>query len=181
MALELIKAANSVPTDVNVIIEIPANSASIKYEVDKDTGLLEVDRFMPTAMHYPCNYGFIPNTLANDGDPADALVMTPFPVQPGCLIRVRALGMLKMSDEAGEDAKILCLPTQKVCSEYAHIKQLEDVSPVLLDSIVHFFEHYKGLEPGKWVNIDGWTGVQSAADEITASIERYQTQCAAAG
>lgn len=181
MALELVKAAKSVPDDVNVVIEIPAHSSSIKYEVDKDTGLLAVDRFMPTAMHYPCNYGFIPNTLAEDGDPADALVITPFPVQPGSLIRVRVLGMLRMTDEAGEDAKILCLPTEKVCSQFAHIKHIDNLSPVLLNSIVHFFEHYKGLESGKWVKINGWADVQAAIDEINASIERYHTQCATTG
>lgn len=172
MAIQ-IEAAQHVPDDVNVIIEIPAHSSSIKYEVDKDSGLLAVDRFMPTAMHYPCNYGFIPNTLSEDGDPADALVITPFPLQPGCLIRVRALGVLNMTDEAGADAKLLCLPTEKICSQFGHIKCLDDISPVLRDSIVHFFENYKGLEPGKWVKMSGWAGKEAAQAEIESSIARY--------
>jgi inorganic pyrophosphatase len=175
MSLQSVIAARAVPNDINVIIEIPAHSSSIKYELDKETGMLAVDRFMPTAMHYPCNYGFIPQTLSEDGDPADVLVITPFPLQPGCLIRVRAVGMLRMADEAGEDCKILCLPTKKVCPQFAHLDTLEDVSPVLRDSIVHFFEHYKGLEPGKWVKISGWEGIDATAKEIQQSIKRFVT------
>ena len=176
MPLKDAAPARSVPNDLNAVIEIPAHSSSIKYEVDKASGMLEVDRFMPTAMHYPCNYGFIPNTLSDseDGDPADALVITPFPLQPGCLIRVRALGMLRMSDEAGMDCKILCLPTEKVCPHMAHIQTLDDVSPVLRKSIVHFFEHYKGLEPGKWVKIEGWEGLDATVKAIESSIAREQ-------
>lgn len=173
MSFQSIAPARHVPEDLNVVIEIPAHSSSIKYELDKDSGMLEVDRFMPTAMHYPCNYGFIPQTLAEDGDPADALVITPFPLQPGCLIRVRAIGMLRMSDEAGMDCKILCLPTHKVCPQFKHIETLDDVSPVLREAIVHFFENYKGLEPDKWVKIDGWEDKTATTKEIEASIARY--------
>lgn len=173
MSLQSVTPARAVPNDINVIIEIPAHSSSIKYELDKETGMLAVDRFMPTAMHYPCNYGFIPQTLSDDGDPADVLVITPFPLQPGCLIRARAVGMLRMTDEAGEDCKILCLPTEKVCPQFAHINTIDDVSPVLRDAIVHFFEHYKGLETGKWVKITGWEGIDATVAEIQQSIDRY--------
>ena len=176
MSVHLLTPANHVPDDINVVIEIPAHSSSIKYELDKASGMLAVDRFMPTAMHYPANYGFVPNTLSDDGDPADVLVITPFPLQPGCIIRSRAVGMLRMTDEAGKDAKILALPIDKVCPQFKHIKCLEDVSPVLLDAIIHFFENYKGLEEGKWVKIDGWEGVDSAITEINQSISRYKEQ-----
>src|SRR3989344_1055380 len=171
MQLKDLKPARQVPGDIHAIIEISANSSSVKYELDKDTGLLTVDRFMPTSMYYPCNYGFIPNTLAEDGDPADVLVVTPFPVQPGALIRVRALGVLRMTDEAGEDSKIIAVPIEKVCVAFAYIKTLQDLPPVLLDSIAHFFEYYKALEPGKWVKVKGWGGVEEAIQEIQASIE----------
>ena len=128
---------------------------------------------MPTSMHYPCNYGFIPNTLSDDGDPVDVLVITPFPVQPGSLMRVRALGMLRMTDESGEDCKVLAVPIEKACAQYAHMKALSDVPTVTLDSIAHFFEHYKKLEPNKWVKVDGWEGLDSAEKEINESVERY--------
>jgi inorganic pyrophosphatase len=174
MLLNNIAAGRNIPDDFNVIIEIPANSSSIKYEFDKDNGILMVDRFMPTSMYYPCNYGFIPSTLADDGDPADVLVVTPFPVQPGSLIRCRAVGMLNMTDEAGQDSKILALPIAKVCSQFAHMSKLEDVPPMLLETIAHFFEYYKALEPGKWVKVTGWEGREEATKEIQASIDRYK-------
>ena len=163
-----------IPNDINVIIEIAANASQVKYEVDKDSGLLIVDRFMPTAMHYPCNYGFVPSTLAEDGDPVDVLVMTPFDVQPGALIRCRAIGMLKMTDEAGKDSKVLCVPINKVCMQYEHIKTLEDVPQLFRDSIKHFFENYKALEPNKWVKVDGWLGKAEAEAEIKAGVEHYK-------
>ena len=124
MSLDEIKPAQSVPDDLNGIVEIAAHSSSVKYEMDKSSGLLSVDRFMPTSMFYPCNYGFLPNTLAADGDPVDILVVTPAPIQPGSLIRVRALGVLRMKDEAGEDGKILTVPIPKDCSQYSHIQKL---------------------------------------------------------
>lgn len=170
-----VSVGKSIPDDFNVIIEIPANSDPIKYELDKDSGLLCVDRFMPTAMHYPCNYGFVPHTLSDDGDPSDVLVVTPQAVQPGCLIRCRALGMLKMTDESGEDAKIIAVPVEKLCMEYKHIKKLEDLSETLLKSIEHFFEHYKDLEPNKWVKVEGWEGVDAVKKEINDSVERYKS------
>lgn len=169
-----IAPAQSVPDDVNVIIEVPAHSEPVKYEVEKDSGLLRVDRFMPTAMHYPCNYGFIPNTLADDGDPVDVLLIAPLPIQPGALVRSRILGMLKMTDESGEDAKLIALPIKKVCMQFSDIETLEDLPQLKLDAIKHFFEHYKDLEPNKWVKVEGYLGVEEAAREIQESIARYQ-------
>ncbi len=176
MSVLKISAGKQIPDDINVIIEIPAHASPVKYELDKDSGLLTVDRFMPTAMHYPCNYGYVPSTLADDGDPVDVLVMTPFSVQPGSLIRVRALGMLNMTDESGEDSKILAVPIEKVCVQFAKLKSLEDVSSVLLDSIVHFFEHYKDLEPNKWVKVKGWEDIEAAKKEIEDRMDEEKVE-----
>ena len=173
-SLHNISPGKSIPNDINVIIEISANGAPVKYEMDKDSGFLMVDRFMSVGMHYPCNYGFVPNTLSLDGDPVDVLVMTPFPVQPGSLIRCRAVGVLQMTDESGEDYKILALPLEKACIHYAHMKTLMDIPEVTRNSIAHFFENYKKLEPNKWVKIGEWLDVDAAAKEINDSIERYQ-------
>lgn len=169
-----LSSGRNIPDDFNVIIEISANSTPIKYEVDKEIGLLVVDRFMPTAMHYPCNYGFVPNTLSLDGDPVDVLVMTPFSVQAGSMIRCRALGVLQMTDESGEDYKILALPIEKICAQYVHMKTLSDVNELTLRSIAHFFENYKKLESNKWVKIGEWLGKEAAAKEIQDSVERYE-------
>jgi inorganic pyrophosphatase len=174
MNLKDLPPGNHIPDDFNVIIEIPAQAGMIKYEMDKDSGLLAVDRFMPTAMYYPANYGFIPNTLSGDGDPVDVLVITPVPVQAGSLIRARAVGVLNMEDESGVDKKVLALPIKKICAQLAHIQKLEDVPEILRKSIVHFFEQYKALEAGKWVKITGWEEVQGAQQEINDSIQRYQ-------
>lgn len=171
MSIEKLTAGKDIATDVNVIIEIPANGSQVKYEVDKNSGLLVVDRFMPTSMHYPCNYGFIPGTLAEDGDAIDILVMTPFQVQAGCLIRSRILGMLNMTDEAGRDSKLLAVPIEKVCRQYAHIQSLEDIPQITRDSIVHFFESYKALEPEKWVKLDGWVGKEAAIEEVRKAVD----------
>lgn len=176
MAIGQISPGKEVPKDINVIIEIPANGNQVKYEVDKDSGLLIVDRFMPTAMHYPCNYGFIPSTLAEDGDPVDVLVMTPFEVQAGSMIRARVIGMLNMTDEAGKDSKLLAVPIEKVCMQYAHIQTLEDVPQILRDSIVHFFENYKALEPNKWVKVGAWVGKKEAEQEILDGVAQYENQ-----
>lgn len=172
MGLVSIDAGMQVPNDVNVIIEIPAHSEPIKYEVDKDSGALFVDRFMATSMHYPCDYGYIPNTLSEDGDPVDVLVITPIPVNRGCVLRVRPIGMLVMSDEAGDDKKILAVPIKALTSLYDHIKTHEDLPPLILERIAHFFLHYKDLEEGKWVKLEGWHGVKEAQDEILAGIKR---------
>ncbi|OGT53935.1 MAG: inorganic pyrophosphatase [Gammaproteobacteria bacterium RIFCSPHIGHO2_12_FULL_41_15] len=178
MSLSSIVPAKSIPDDFNVIIEIPSNSSPVKYEVNKDTGLLEVDRLMTTAMYYPCNYGFVPNTLSGDGDPVDVLVVSPFALQSGCLVRVRALGMLAMEDEAGEDNKIIAVPIKKICRQYAAIETLQALPESLLKSLEHFFEHYKDLEEGKWVKISGWKDLNAVSKELTSSIERYRKSCA---
>jgi len=174
MSLDNISPGRDVPNDINVIIEIPAHSDPVKYEVDKDSGALFVDRFMSTAMFYPCNYGYIPHSLGEDGDPVDVLVVTPLPLISGSVIRCRPLGVLKMSDEAGVDAKLIAVPVDKLTPLYKNCASIDDLPPSLLAQISHFFEHYKDLEKGKWVKVDGWANVEEAAAEITASIKRYQ-------
>jgi len=156
MSLDKVSPGKSLPEDINVIIEIPAHSDPIKYEVDKDSGAVFVDRFMSTAMQYPCNYGYVPQTLSDDGDPVDVLVVTPFPLIAGSVIRCRSIGVLEMEDDGGIDAKILAVPVQKLTRWYDNINTLEDFQPELLERIQHFFEHYKDLEKGKWVKIKGW-------------------------
>lgn len=174
MALNNVGPGSSLPDDLNVIIEIPRYGDPIKYEVDKDTGAMFVDRFMSTAMHYPCNYGYIPQTLSDDGDPADVLVLAPFPLVTGSVVRCRPLGMLKMEDEAGEDAKILAVPIDKLTKFYTKWTSYRDVQQEMLDKIEHFFAHYKDLEQGKWVKITGWVGKDEARQEILDSAERYK-------
>ena len=176
MILDRVSYGNEAPDNFNVIIEIPSHSDPVKYEVDKETGAMFVDRFMGTAMHYPCNYGYIPQTLSQDGDPADVLVVTPIPVISGAVIKVRPLGMLQMTDEAGKDAKILAVPIDKLSSMYSGIKNVQDLPRSLLDSIAHFFDHYKDLETGKWVEIEGWVDVEEAKQEVVSAIERYKNQ-----
>jgi inorganic pyrophosphatase len=175
MNLDRVTSGNSLPDDFNVIVEIPMNADPIKYEVDKETGALFVDRFMMTAMHYPCNYGYVPHTISEDGDPVDVLVITPVPVTVGAVIQCRPLGMLKMDDEAGGDAKILAVPLDRVLPIYKHWTRPEDLQPERLMQIQHFFEHYKDLEPGKWVKVSGWLGPDAAREEIMAGVARYQS------
>ena len=141
MSLDNVSPGKKLPESFNVIIEISMNADPIKYEVDKESGAIFVDRFMGTAMHYPCNYGYIPRTIAGDGDPVDVLVITPFPVIPGVVVRCRALGVLKMKDEAGDDAKLLAVPEDKILPIYSHWKQASDINPMRLNAIQHFFEH----------------------------------------
>ncbi len=174
MNLDRVSSGKNVPEEINVIIEIPSHSDPVKYEVDKETGAMFVDRFMNTAMHYPCNYGYIPHTLSDDGDPADVLVVTPIPVISGSVVTCRLIGMLKMTDEAGEDAKLLAVPISKLCKLYKNVETHKDMPGMLLDQISHFFEHYKDLEEGKWVRIEGWADADAAKAEVIASIERYQ-------
>ena len=174
MILDRVGYGDHVPNEINVIIEIPSHSDPVKYEVDKDTGAMFVDRFMGTSMHYPCNYGYVPQTLSDDGDPVDVLVVTPVPVISGSVVQVRPLGMLQMTDEAGADAKILAVPIDKLSIMYSQIDTFRDLPKPLLDSIAHFFDHYKDLEPGKWVKIDGWVDAEEAKREIMSSIERYR-------
>jgi inorganic pyrophosphatase len=178
MSLNNVPAGRDVPNDFNVVIEIPMNADPIKYEVDKETGAIFVDRFMGTAMHYPCNYGYIPNTLSADGDPCDVLVVTPFPLIPGVVVRCRAIGVLKMTDEAGGDAKILAVPVDKILPIYSHWQKPEDVHDLRLQQIQHFFEHYKDLEKGKWVKIEGWGGPDDAKAEIVGGVEAYKQKAA---
>lgn len=173
MSLNNIACGKNVPHDVNVIIEIPMNGPPVKYEVDKESGALFVDRFMATAMFYPTNYGYIPQTLSLDGDPVDVLVVTPFPLLNGSVIRCRPVGMLKMTDESGEDAKLIAVPVDKLCQYYRKVQNYLDLPQPLLQSIEHFFSHYKDLEEGKWVKIDGWSGVEQAHQEIINSQKRY--------
>ena len=173
MSLNQVTPGSKLPETFNVVIEIPAESDPIKYEVDKESGAVFVDRFISVAMHYPCNYGYVPQTLSGDGDPVDVLVLTPYPLQPGVVVPCRALGILKMEDEAGVDGKVLAVPATKILKSWQHIQTIDDINPAQLKSIVHFFEHYKDLEEGKWVKVLGWEGVQAAHQEITDGVANY--------
>lgn len=173
MSLNQVPTGKDVPNDFNVIIEIPMQGDPVKYEVDKDSGAIFVDRFMGTAMQYPTNYGYVPHTLADDGDPVDVLVMTPVPLIPGVVVRCRPLGVLLMEDEAGLDAKVLAVPVEKVCGLYSHLKTHQDVSEWRLNMIAHFFEHYKDLDKGKWVKINGWGDIEQAKKEIVDGVENF--------
>ncbi len=174
MQFDNIPAGKNPPEDIYVAIEIPANSSPVKYELDKDMGALLVDRFMATPMFYPANYGFIPHTLADDGDPLDVLVVTPYPVQAGSVIRCRPVGVLNMEDEAGGDAKLVAVPHDKLTSAYQNVKDIEDLPELLRDQIKHFFENYKTLEPGKWVKVEGWGGAEEARGLINKAVAAYQ-------
>ena len=176
MSLDNVTPGSKVPDAFNVIIEIPMNADPVKYEVDKATGAIFVDRFMSTAMHYPTNYGYVPKTISGDGDPVDVLVITPFPLIPGVVVPCRAIGILKMQDEAGEDGKVLAVPTDKILSIYKHWQKPEDMNELQLKTIAHFFEHYRDLEPGKWVKVMGWEGPESARKEIMDGIDNYNKQ-----
>ena len=173
MSLMQIKSGRDIPNEINVIVEIPMHSEPVKYEVDKESGALFVDRFLSTAMFYPVNYGYIPNTLSEDGDPVDVLVVTPVPLNSGSVIRCRVVGMLKMTDESGVDAKLLAVPINKLTTMYQSVQTYKDLPQHLLLSLEHFFNHYKDLEEGKWVKIDGWEGADAAHAEIMSSVERF--------
>jgi len=174
MNLDRVSSGADLPNEINVIIEIPSHSDPVKYEVDKETGAMFVDRFMGTAMHYPCNYGYVPHTLSKDGDPADVLVVTPVPLITGSVIACRPVGVLKMTDESGDDAKILAVPTTKLCRSYECVSELEDMPSVLVNQIAHFFEHYKDLDEGKWVRVEGWGNADEAKAELLASVEMFK-------
>lgn len=171
MSFSKIPAGKEPPHDINVIIEIPANSSPIKYEIEKD--VVFVDRFMATPMFYPANYGYIPQTLSEDGDALDVLVVTPYPVIPGSVIRARPIGILNMSDEAGKDAKLLAVPHDKLTVLYKDVKEPADLPQLLIQQIEHFFENYKDLEKGKWVKIDGWAGSAEALAEVEKAIKAF--------
>jgi inorganic pyrophosphatase len=173
MNLSKIPAGEHPPHDINVVIEVPQHADPIKYELDKASGAVFVDRFMHTAMHYPCNYGFVPNTLSDDGDPVDVLVVSQFSLVPGCVVPCRPVGVLQMEDEAGMDAKVLAVLVSRLKPVYDHVQGPEDLPKFLTDQIRHFFEHYKDLEPDKWVKVTGWEGADEARAEITASIARH--------
>lgn len=174
MNLDRVSSGPNVPNEIHVIIEIPAHSDPVKYELDKETGAMFVDRFMSSAMHYPCNYGYVPHTLSQDGDPLDVLVLTPYPLIPGSVILCRPVGVLKMTDESGDDAKILAVPQDKLSKSYRKVENFRDLPQDNLDRIAHFFEHYKDLDEGKWVRVGGWAGVDEAKQEIMASVKMFQ-------
>jgi inorganic pyrophosphatase len=175
MSLHEVPVGRNVPDDVNVIIEIPMNSPAVKYEVDKKSGAMFLDRMLKTAMHYPCNYGYIPHTLCGDGDPVDVLVVMPVPVQSGAVVTCRPVGMLRMEDESGDDAKIIAVPTENITGLYRNVQCVGDIDELLRMQITHFFDHYKDLETGKWVNIKGWEETDSARREILEAIERFES------
>ena len=172
MDISKIPVGVNAPYDVNVIIEIPIGGVPVKYELDKESGAMYVDRFLHTAMYYPCNYGFIPHTLSDDGDPTDAAVLGQIPVIPGVVIRSRPVGVLIMEDESGIDEKILCVPVDELHPYYSDVTSIRDLRPVLLDQIAHFFEHYKDLESGKWVKVQRWGEAEEATDLIRQGMER---------
>ena len=174
MSLDRVTSGRDAPNDLNVIIEIPMNADPIKYEVDEATGALFVDRFMATSMHYPCNYGYVPQTLADDGDPVDVLVITPVPLISGVVVTCRPLGVLQMQDEAGGDNKLLAVPIDKLSPLYRGVQAARDLPEITLAQISHFFEHYKDLERGKWVKVVGWVGPEEAKKEILAGIASYK-------
>ena len=176
MNLDRVSAGAHVPHECNVIIEIPMHGDPIKYEVDKETGAVFVDRFLSTAMRYPCNYGYIPGTLSGDGDPCDVLVLSPVPLITGVVVRCRPVGMLRLDDEAGSDAKILAVPIERLSSLYNGIESPRDLPEITTRQIAHFFQHYKDLEPGKWVRVSHWVDAEEAKREIVESADRYRAQ-----
>ena len=174
MSYQNIPAGKDLPNDIYVVIEIPANSSPVKYEIDKHTDALFVDRFMASPMFYPANYGYINNTLADDGDALDVLVVTPNPVVPGSVIRCRPVGVLNMTDEAGEDAKLLAVPHEKLTQAYNDVQDISDLPEMLRNQIKEFFENYKNLEKGKWVKVESWEGVESAKAKIQVAAAAYK-------
>jgi inorganic pyrophosphatase len=173
MRLEAILPGNDAPHDINVIIEVPVGGEPIKYEMDKESGALFVDRYLYTSMRYPGNYGFVPNTLSDDGDPVDVIVASTRAITPGAVMNCRPIGVLKMSDEAGGDEKIVAVPSSKLTLRYESVQNYTDLPQITLDQIQHFFEHYKDLETEKWVKIDGWGDAAEAKELILEAMARY--------
>lgn len=171
MSLKSVGPGENAPDEINVVVEIPANTGPVKYEVDKDTGAVFVDRFMATAMFYPCDYGYVPESLADDGDPLDVLIVTPHPLIAGTVICCRPIGVLKMADEAGDDAKILSVPVRRVTRIYEDVQEVSDLPQTLVNSIEHFFAHYKDLEEGKWVKIEGWGDAAMARRLVSRALQ----------
>ncbi|MGI9308990.1 MAG: inorganic diphosphatase [Gammaproteobacteria bacterium] len=176
MNLDKLSIGDNPPDEVNVVIEVPLGGEPIKYEVDKASGAMFVDRFLYTATHYPCNYGFIPHTLSDDGDPVDVMCYGNRPLVPGAVLAVRPVGVLIMEDEAGLDEKVLAVPARRLTKYYDTVKDYKDLPEILLDRIAHFFEQYKALEPDKWVKVRGWEGIDEARKVITESIEKAKAQ-----
>jgi inorganic pyrophosphatase len=173
MRLDAIPVGNNPPEDVNVIIEVPIGGEPIKYELDKDSGTLFVDRFLYTPMRYPGNYGFVPHTLSDDGDPIDVLVANTRPLVPGCVIACRPIGVLVMEDEKGQDEKVVAVPTGRISKRYENVTDFEDLPEITRQQINHFFEHYKDLEPGKWVKVEAWGDAARAKQMIQEAIDRH--------
>lgn len=171
MDISKISVGKNPPWDVNVIIEVPLGAEPIKYEMDKESGALFVDRYLHTAMQYPCNYGFIPHTLSGDGDPVDVLVVGRRPITPGAVLAARPVGVLLMEDEGGADEKILAVPATRLHPFYSDVSGYKDLPQILLDQVAHFFAHYKDLEQGKWVKIKGWEDANRAAELILEGIK----------
>jgi inorganic pyrophosphatase len=172
MNLELLPIGKNPPHEVNVVVEVPVGGEPIKYEIHKPSGALVVDRFLYTAMRYPGNYGFIPHTLSDDGDPCDVVIANQRSLMPGAVLACRPVGVLKMQDEAGGDEKIIAVPVPKLTLRYEHVHNYSDLPDITLKQIQHFFEHYKDLEPGKWVKVLGWGDAAEARDLISAAIAR---------
>lgn len=175
MRIDAISIGNNPPEDVNVIVEVPVGGHPIKYEMDKEAGTLVVDRFLYTPMTYPGNYGFVPHTLSEDGDPIDVLIASTRPLVPGCVINVRPIGVLKMEDNSGKDEKIIAVPSPKLTLRYEKVKDYTDLPEITLKQIEHFFEHYKDLEPGKWVKIFEQGDSKEAGELILEAVERAKT------
>ncbi len=173
MELSKIPTGSNPPEEINVVIEVPMGSEPVKYEFDKDANAIFVDRFLQTSMFYPCNYGFTPHTLSEDGDPIDVLVVSDMSVMPSAIIKCRPIGVLLMEDESGKDEKILAVPTKKLNPMYDKVNDYEDLPEFMLKKITHFFERYKDLEQGKWVKITGWDGKEKAKELIIEAIERF--------
>jgi len=176
MRLDAIEIGKNPPEDINVIIEVSIGGEPIKYEMDKAAGTLVVDRFLYTPMRYPGNYGFVPHTLSEDGDPIDVLVANTRPIVPGAVINVRPIGVFQMEDDSGLDEKIIAVPTHKLTKRYDAVESYKDLPPISLEQIQHFFEHYKDLEPGKWVRAEGWADVDDAKRFITEAINRAKAR-----
>jgi inorganic pyrophosphatase len=172
MRLDAISIGKNPPEEVNVIVEVPVGGEPIKYEMDKESGTLVVDRFLYTSMRYPGNYGFIPHTLSDDGDPCDVLIANQRGIVPGAVVAVRPVGVLRMQDEAGGDEKIVAVPTTRLTRRYENINSYKDLPEITLKQIEHFFEHYKDLESSKWVKVLGWGDAEEAKQLIRAAIER---------
>jgi inorganic pyrophosphatase len=174
MNIDQISRGKNLPEEINVIIEIPMNSDPVKYEFDKVSGSIVVDRFMQTSMRYPCNYGFVPHTLSEDGDPLDVMVIAHYPIVPGAVIACRPIGVLIMEDESGQDEKIIAVPTTKLDVTFANINSMDDIDQMLQSRIANFFEHYKDLEKGKWVKVKGWKDALNAKSLINEAVVRHE-------